>query len=449
MRRLLLICALLSAGRAAASEPAPWSLQSVLGAQSPLSLSGTVRLRQEALHGQFRPGRGPNDQAWSLRTTLAASYRAPGFRVLAEVADGRLYGNDADSPTTTAEVNALELVQANAQAEFGTLTVLAGRYTLDVGSRRLVARNDFRNTTNAFTGVQLRGRDGDGRSLLLFHALPQRRLPDAPLRLRDNAVQFDEEDFDTRFSGLVVDLPLSAVAATLETYGYALDERDADGRATRDRELYTVGGRLLRAPHAGTVDVEIEGAYQFGSVSRSTAADAAVDEVSAHFAHAQAGWTFATRWQPRIALAADVASGDRAGSSSNNRFDTLYGARRWEYGPSAIFGLIGRANLRALEGRIEAHPTARIDTLIGWRANWLDARGDSFAASGVRDADGTSGRFAGHQIETRLRCWLVPARVRVEAGGALFVNGRFLDTAPNANGHGNPLYGYTMLAASF
>jgi hypothetical protein len=40
---------------------------------------------------------------------------------------------------------------------FGTGTKLglqAGRFTLNLGSRRLVAADDYRNTTNGYTGIR-------------------------------------------------------------------------------------------------------------------------------------------------------------------------------------------------------------------------------------------------------------------------------------------------------
>lgn len=66
-----------------------------------------------------------------------------------------------ETPITTGEVNALELVQAYVGYEvpgaFGADTKLGlqtGRFTLNLGSRRLVAADDYRNTTNGYTGLR-------------------------------------------------------------------------------------------------------------------------------------------------------------------------------------------------------------------------------------------------------------------------------------------------------
>jgi len=84
-----------------------------------------------------------------------------------------------------------------------------------------------------------------------------------------------------------------------------------------------------------------------------------------------------------------------------------------------------------------------------YRAAWLDSATDSFSSTGVRDPAGQSGKFAGHQVEGRARYWIVPRILRMDTGAAWLINGRFLRDAPNANGYGNPVYGYFDLTATF
>jgi hypothetical protein len=84
-----------------------------------------------------------------------------------------------------------------------------------------------------------------------------------------------------------------------------------------------------------------------------------------------------------------------------------------------------------------------------YRAAWLDSATDSLANTGVKDASGRSGTFAGQQIEGRVRTWIVPKLLRLDTGAALLINGRFLKDAPNANGNGIPIYGYADITATF
>ena len=67
----------------------------------------------------------------------------------------------------------------------------------------------------------------------------------------------------------------------------------------------------------------------------------------------------------------------------------------------------------------------------------------------MRDPAGAAGRFAGHQIEARVRYWAVPGILRLDTGGAVLLNGRFLKDAANANHYGNPAFGYVELTATF
>lgn len=439
---------------AQAREGSAPTLQDAIGDPDDITVTGSLRVRYEALDNQFRPGLDDHDDIVLLRTTLAAEYHPGPVRVGAEVQDSRAYDTDSGEALTTSEVNALELVQAYVGFELGDAlgsgtqtSVTAGRFTMDLGSRRLVARNNFRNTTNTFTGFKARIKGLAGGTLDAFYTLPDVRLPADRDALLHNEVHWDRASFDLTFWGAHYALPLPA-GTTLEAYFYGLDENDSPTQATRNRHLRTPGLRLLRKPAAARADFELEGAWQFGHVRSGTAVDAARLGVAAWFVHATLGYTLDAPWSPRIAVEYDRASGDD-GHGTYNRFDTLFGARRSEYGPTSIFGLLGRANISSPGVRLEANPGKRWDAMVMYRAAWLDSASDSFASSGVRDGAGAAGTFAGQQVEARVRYWLVPGALRLDTGAAAFFNGRFLRDAANANDYGNPLYGYAEVTASF
>jgi len=452
MRPLLAITVFsaLVAGHAVAGE-APTSLYELLGSPDGWKINGTLRIRDEAIAGQFRPGPAPqSDHFLSSRTTLFAEYDAASWRVGAEVFDSRGYFQRPNSSVSTTEVNALELGQAYVSFDVGgpESTVTAGRFTMDDGSRRLIARNQFRNTINAFTGVRfdLRGENGAGR---LFWTMPQVREPDDPQSIRDNDIRWDRESFDFQFLGGSYTWS-QVLGGALEVYGYGLIERDAPRAPTRNRRLFTSGARLFRAPKAAGFDYDIEGIYQTGQERGSTKPTDLTDlDVSASFAHLEAGRTFVAPWSPRVALQYDQGSGDKGKAGRFTRFDTLFGARRGEYGPSSLWGAVQRANLRSPTIRLEVTPNSRWDAFVAYRALWLDSPTDSFASTGVRDAAGRSGRYAGRQIEGRVRYWLIPKAVRLEGGAAWLDKGRFLATAPNAPKDGDSRYGYVDLTFTF
>lgn len=442
------LLALALASTPALADDEPWTLEEALGNPEGLEIAASVRARYEALHNQFRPGLDRNDELITFQTDIAAEYDGGPIRIGGELIDSRAYDGKRGGAVGTGEVNALEPVQLYVGADLGSVLgegsetkIDAGRFTLNLGSRRLVGRNTFRNTTNAFTGVKAEWRYHDQSQLTLFYTYPQQRLPDDKTGILDNQVEWDHEGDDLVFWGGFFNEPKALGATNLDLYFYALDEDDQPGHATRDRHVFTPGIRLFRSPAPGKQDYEIEYAWQFGHISTSAAAGAPRQDISAHTLHAEIGYQFAGPWQPRIAVDYDLATGDKPGGDYT-RFDNLYGPRRSDWGPTGIYGPLGRSNVSSPGVRLEVKPSKRLDGFVAYRAAWLESASDSFAFTGVRDPAGASGKFAGHQIEARARYWLIPKMLRLETGGAVLFGGRFLKDAPNANHFGDTFYGY-------
>lgn len=430
-------------------------LSSPAYAEDGLTLSANTRLRYEVIESQPRTSFNESDNLFNIRTIVTGEYRTGQLRLGAELYDSRVYGGDAGTPITTNEVNTLELVQAyvgyDVPEAFGPGTKLgfqAGRFTLNLGSRRLVAADDYRNTTNGYTGLRADLGLPNDLSATLIYTLPQIRLPDNRPDVVDNRVKFDRESFDLVLWGGLVTKKLADKRGAIELSYYHLGERDAPKLATRDRSLDTTGLRIYRDPAAGRADFESETIHQFGSASASFAPNAAKLDVSAWFAHLEAGYTFRHPWSPRVALEFDYASGDERGGKFG-RFDTLFGMRRADLAPAGLYNAIGRTNLIAPGLRVEAAPTKRLDAFAAYRPLWLASRFDSFSTTGVRDAAGRSGRFAGHQLEARIRYWLIPKHLRLEWNGVLLAKGCFLRDAPNAPAGGDTIYNSFNATISF
>ncbi|RYE64472.1 MAG: alginate export family protein [Oxalobacteraceae bacterium] len=435
----------------ASAESGP--LERILGAPDELTVAASVRARVESIEGQFRPGRAPSDSMLSLKSTLAAEYDAGKVRVGGELWDARTYGQDALSSAGTTEINALELVQAYVRVELDDRmvgsTVTAGRFTLDIGSRRFVSRQAFRNTTNAYTGVHVDWHGTTGSRLQFLWSMPHIRLPEDAAGIRDDKVAWDRESTDLQLAAAHLTVP-RVLGGVAEVYGFWLGERDSPDRLTRNRRLYTPGARLFRKPAKGQWDHDLEGAYQFGKIRQtSLAADRTDLDVSAWFAHGELGYTVSGRWVTRISLHFDAASGDAGRPGRFGRFDTLYGARRFEFGPTSLFGALGRANIVSPGLRADIAPSKRLDGFAMVRPTWAENARDAFTATGVRDSRAASGSYAGTQLEGRVRYWLVPSRVRLDGGAAYIFKGRLLNEAPNAPRTGDSAYGYFDITFSF
>lgn len=441
--QLALLGILVGAGQAAAAAE-----------NATLQVSGSVRARYEYLDGQYRPGLDARDDQLAVRSTLQAQWRRGSWRLVGELFDSRAYAVGAGSAVSANDVNTFEPVQAYVQRDLAGpfaagSSVRAGRFTLNLGSRRLVASDDYRNTPQGSTGVHADLRAADSTQYQLFYVLPQQHRPDDLGSVLDNDWKLDHEGRDLTLWGALVTRPGLLPGGTLGEVGYVgLREKDDPPRATRDRRLHTFNVRALREPAAEQVDFEVEGIVQAGSISASTAVDAARQDVNAWFLHAEAGYTRADAWKTHLSLEFDHATGDKPGGDYQ-RFDTLYGMRRADLAPSGIFGMVGRANLTALGLRVEVTPSDRVDFFAAWRLLQAASRTDAFSTSGIRDASGAAGRNAGHLFDARLRWWLVPRSLRAEFTTTWVLRGRMLREAPNASPWGDTQYGSAALTWSF
>jgi len=420
-----------------------------------LRVSGSVRIRQEELDGQFRPGFDNHDDVFVMRSNLAVEYDAGTWRFGGEVFDSRAYDTDPGSALTANDVDTFEPVQAYVAADFAepfgkgsSVAVQAGRFTMNVGSRRLIASDDFRNTPQGYTGLRTDLKFAGGRAVSLFYVLPQQHRPAQFAALRGNEFELDHEGRDQQLFGALLSRSGLPGGLLLEAGFVRFLEHDTPGRPTRNRGLGNFSARLIREPAPGEWDYELEGIAQRGNVRAGTAPGAARLAVRSRFIHADLGYTLAGSWKPHVNVEFDYASGDGPGGRFS-RFDTLYGMRRSDFAPSGIYAALARSNISALGLRLEGAPTRRLDVLATWKWLWAADRRDSFSATGIRDASGAAGRFAGQQFDGRLRYWIVPRRLRAEITTVWLMRGRLLRRAPNASPHGDTHFGAASITLSF
>ena len=415
---------------------APAAAQTAPVEKSGLLVTGSSRLRYEIIDGQPRAGFNTSDDLLSIRTTLAVQWKSNDWTIGAESYDSRAYLADQGTPLTTGEINAVELVQAYVGRTISltprtTLALQGGRMLLNLGSRRLVAADDYRNTTNSYTGVRADLKAPDGWAATAIYTLPQQRLPDRFGSLQHNAVRPDRESFDLVLWGGVASKAHVLGRTSVEASFLHLGERDSVRLATRDRSLNTVGLRVFQDARAQQLDYEIEMFLQSGRASLSTARASARPVVDARFVHVEIGYSWPSGWQPRVSFEYDRASGDAPGGDYG-RFDTLFGMRRAELAPAGLYNAIGRANLSAPAVRLEVTPGKRTDGFVSIRPIWLAERTDSFSTTSVRDPSGLAGDYAGGQIDARFRYWVIPDRLRLEIDGVYLRKSRYWQQAPNA-----------------
>ena len=420
-----------------------------------LSIDFQHRTRYETLDGQYRaqinamPGQG-GDQALVFRTLVHAKVDLSGLHIGAELMDSRIALADFGSATgarglTTTIANPVELLQAyiempmhNVFAEGSETLVRAGRITMDVGSRRLVARNRYRNTINGFTGVDLQWQHND-RQLRAFYTLPVRRRVDGSMT--DNSPRFDSEEPDVRFWGIYFAQPVINKHHRAELFLFNLDENNTGDRRTLRRHHDTFGGRVWKKPAPGQLDYQLETAIQIGRSKTSPFSNDTLKH-RAHFHHAELGFRFNTDWSPRLVLQYDFASGDdNPDDQHNNRFDTLFGARRFDFGPTSIYGAFARSNLNSPGLRLQFKPHSTLDSMFTLRGYLRASSADAWTTAAIDGRD----LYIGTQIEARLRWKVIPGNILLETGFAHLISGDLMDEVNKSD----VTYGYVQTVVKF
>lgn len=424
-----------------------------------IDVSGDLQARYEFLDNQFRPGAAEDGGALLYRTNVRAIVSKPGVEFGFEISDARAQLVDNEGELNAALVNSLEPLQFYGKFNFSDvlsdgdkLNLQLGRFTLRFGAGRVIGRFGFRNSISSHQGIKLDWVSSTGNEVTLLAIMPGRIDPRTPDAIAGNDTALDDFSLDRTFYGVHATNRSWVPGTRFEGYALQLDEKDKPGRfETADRHLLTIGGRAFRAPAVGVLDFDIEGALQTGRRrATSLPTDSRYLDVSAGFIHAEAGYRFAGDWQPRLAFLYDFASGDKdPNDDRDQRYDSLFGPLRGDFGPTTLNLVLSRNNISALGVRAQLNPASNWNLMAHWKANWLATARDQFARTGVQDMSGASDRFAGHFIEVRSQTWLKQNKLRLELGAAKFFNGAFFDTAPNATGQGNPTYGYVQVNAWF
>jgi len=438
-------------------EKPVWNLHDALKLPKWLSLSVEQRTRYETVDGSFKAGGRGGDQQIPLQLDvfLEASYNH--FRAGVEFLDARQVGSDSGSGINNTHVDEADFIQgylawADQNVAYSGLgaEVIVGRQTLNFGSRRLIARNAMRNTINSFDGVRLRLLDYNNWQFNAFVTKPVGRYPNNSAQLLDGFHSFDEPEYQTWFSGGFLEKYDIAWGINAELYLYHLDEGDRKRNPTANRRYFTPGMRFYMKPAKGKFDFQTETIGQFGTVRSSTAANNSTNlDHSAWYQHLDIGYTFDIPWSPRLALEYDYASGDHdPNDRKDQRFDTLYGARRFEFGPTGIYGAFARSNINTPGLLITAAPRSDVQLGLAHRLYWLAEDKDSWTSANLRDPTGRTDNFIGQQLELMAR-WDVNSSLNFETGYAHLFKGTFAKETANAPDKGDVNYVYVQSMLRF
>jgi hypothetical protein len=366
-------------------------------------------------------GGGGTDAQLALRSRARVGLGGNGLvRFLFEGQDARALS--ADEPgdfRNTTTVNQFDILQL-----FGAVSITNvgggglrtdlhfGRMTMDFGMRRYVARNDFRNTTNAFDGVHWQIGEGQTWRFRAFLVEPVLRKLEQP----------DEQTAKSVFWGTYAEsahLPWFNVNA----YYFGLNDQQLQNQNLH-RTYSTFGLRLFKSPAIKELDYEFEGAVQTGHLGN-------VD----HFAYnpnVEAGYTFNLPWTPRFLAQYAYASGTRTpGGSQDGNFDPLFGARRFDLNPTGIWGPFFRSNISSPGWRLILKPDENLILTVKQRFWYLAESTAVFVGNGLQDSTGGSGNNLGHDLELRAQwapLWAMRQNLDFDFGYVHWFKGSYFDS---------------------
>ena len=384
-----------------------------LKAQAPrFDISGSYRLKYEHLNNPIFPSssedRAQVNRRVSSRLLVKAQANWDVFNVTLELADSRVWLDDNDPTLKSAQVNTLEPLQFFArytpQDSQYLKGITAGRVTFDHGSRRLIGQGVYRNTKNAFDGVLVDYQVSDW-NIRGFYLLPVSRLPSDSGAVADAERAFDKSYSEREFFGLYVTSPDKNV----KLHSYWLKEEDSEKLATKNRDLYTLAVEYTK-PFAELWKANIEVIGQTGtSHQTASASDTTELDVESWMVHANLGKKITDFTFLRAEI--DAISGDNDSADNTiTDFDSLYGVRRFDFGPTDVYQAMPRKNLYTVGARSVTKPSKEHNIMVSYKAMWYQKAPESVD------------NFIGQQLEARWR-WEVKPSLRLAIGAAYLLKG--------------------------
>jgi hypothetical protein len=429
-----------------------------------LDLGLEYRARYEHRDNDFRRADENIDDPLLLRTRAYIGVKEilDPLRFAVEVQDSRRNNGDYSRAYDTRDVNQADILQGYLELHFKEsifgkddlgnnrpFWVRGGRLAWESLDRRLIARNEWRNTTNTFQGV--RANIGDKKNdwqLEAFAVKPVQRFTRS----------LDEVDNSQDFYGVIGDWRGWSEYVTLQPYYFLLKQDgnkvkyNSNGQeltgatlsaAQIDRKIHTAGLRAYGAFNSGW-DYDTSYVKQWGNQDRflSNALGSINVDHEAYSYGAEVGYTFKNAWKPRVSAYYGVASGDSTPATGTDRtdsqrFERLFGfARPWSNND-----YIQMENIRTPKLHLEFEPkvsflqNVKVDTSFSWYR--LDDASDRWqAGSNLRDRTGASGNDLGKEVDLRVR-FPINQYASLNIGYAHFWAGDFVKDSVKIAGNNN------------
>lgn len=424
-----------------------------------LDLGLEYRIRYENRYNDFRRNDENIDDPILLRTRAYVGIKEilDPLRFAIEVQDSRRNNGDYTRSFDTRDINQHDILQGYLELNFQDtflgkddlgndrpIWVRAGRHAWEAIDRRLIARNEWRNTTNTFQGIRAQiGDKNNDWDMELLAVKPVQRFTS----------HIDEVDHAQNFYGAIFNWRTWSEYITLEPYYLVLEQKgdkvkyNSGGEALTgntlkqaqiDRKIHTAGLRAYGLVGKSGLDYDASYVKQWGHQDRLNNSDSFVAQLDhdAYAYNAEIGYSFKNPWNPRFSAFYGVASGDKNPTDGkNHRFERLFGFAR----PWSNDDYIQMENIRTPKLRLEFNPrlafldNVKVDTGFSWYR--LDSATDRWnAGANLRDQTGNSGNDLGKEFDMRVR-FPINQHASLNLGYAHFWAGDFVkDTSRRVAG---------------
>ena len=351
---------------------------------------------------------------WLSRTRIYAGVKTAldPLRFVLELQDSRVFNNIYQLQDQ--EINQTDMIQGYGELYFKDalgkdgkgqdrpISIRAGRMAFELGARRLIARNEFRNTTNNFDGFRLKlGQKENDFDVDSFVMRPVLR----------NAYSFDRPDWQNWVYGSWITIHKWSDVVTVQPYfigrhQYA-DPLSPLNAYKIQRDTQAPGMRFYGAVNGFDYDLDVMKQFgTLGSLQYLTATSTSYNlqktlQQDAISYAADVGYTFESHpWKPRISAVYIYGSGTKNPfGGTNNSVDTFYGFNQ----PFSRSDYINWSNVKDPKARIEFEPWKGTQIDAAFSAYWLASASAAWEKTGLWAPMGNRGTFMGTEIDLRIR----------------------------------------------
>ena len=381
-----------------------------------LSFGGQLRGRLEVwnnfLFGSSRP---KDDDVFFLgRVRVHANLELTRyFRVFAEfkssfLSERQLLGGSRPSEDFAALQNAFAEIRYPTDAF--TVGAQGGRREMQIGVQRLVSPLDWSNLRRTFDGASAYVK-GEGWEAEGFWSRP----------VVVRRAKFNKSGNEGQFYGLHGTVPIADSGLAADAYWFGLDLATprANNGTKGPVDRHTIGGRIYGViPHT-PLEVDLEGAGQFGSIGN--------ESISAGMVSLLLTWPFESiPLEPAVFVGYDYASGDGGDDGKVGTFDQLFPLGHSYLG---LIDYVARQNENAIQAGFFFKPVERGVLKLNVLSFWLADVNDALYNAGgipIRLNPNASSKHVGTEIDLTFNYRFSVLGLSTQIGYSHFFTGDYL-----------------------